>query len=152
MAAGDEMIDLEAVVIDPSCALKVPAAFALQRQVLPLCVVDGDFIIAMPDPSDVQTIAALRRALQMPVIAKKADPRKLQELQMKLYGSVQAVQMDASREDAVSTVDYLIRSAFMQHASDIHFDPDRDGMRVRFRIDGELEEITRIAPKLLRQK
>ena len=148
MAAGDDMIDLEAVVIDPSCALKVPAAFALQRQVLPLCVVDGDFIIAMPDPSDVQTIAALRRALQMPVIAKKADPQKLQELQMKLYGSVQAVQMDASREDAVSTVDYLIRSAFMQHASDIHFDPDRDGMRVRFRIDGELEEITRIVPRL----
>ena len=148
MSDESDIVDLAEVAIDPSCAMKVPAAFALQRNVLPLCVVDGDFIIALPDTSDVQTIAMLRRALGMPVIAKRADPQKLKELQLKLYGGVQAIQADASREDATSIVDYLIRSAFMRHASDIHFDPDRDGMRVRFRIDGELEEITRIAPEL----
>ncbi|MBR4615354.1 MAG: Flp pilus assembly complex ATPase component TadA, partial [Kiritimatiellae bacterium] len=148
MSDESDVVDLDEVAIDPSCAMKVPAAFALQRNVLPLCVVDGDFIIALPDTSDVQTIAMLRRALGMPVIAKRADPQKLKELQLKLYGGVQAIRADASREDATSIVDYLIRSAFMRHASDIHFDPDRDGMRVRFRIDGELEEITRIAPEL----
>ena len=141
-------VDLSAVAIDPSCAMRVPAAFALQRNVLPLCVVDGDFIVAMPDASDVQTIAMLRRALGMPVVAKSADPRQLRELLVKLYGSVQAIQNDAAREGAVSMVDYLIRSAFMRHASDIHFDPDREGIRVRFRIDGELEEVTRIPPEL----
>ena len=148
MAEASDFIDLAAVAIDPSCAMRVPAAFALQRNVLPLCVVDGDFIVAMPDTSDVQAIAMLRRALGMPVVAKRADPRLLRDLLVKLYGGVQAIQNDAAREDAVSTVDYLIRLAFMRHASDIHFDPDREGMRVRFRIDGELEEVTRISSGL----
>ena len=148
MSEANSFIDLSAVAIDPSCAMRVPAAFALQRNVLPLCVVDGDFIIAMPDASDVQTIAMLRRALGMPVVARSADPHKLRELLVKLYGGVQAIQNDAARDGAVSMVDYLVRSAFMRHASDIHFDPDRDGIRVRFRIDGELEEVTRIPPEL----
>ena len=84
MSDESDYVDLAAVAIDPSCAMKVPAAFALQRNVLPLCVVDGDFIIAVPDTSDVQTIAMLRRAIGMPVIAKRADPQKLKELQLKL--------------------------------------------------------------------
>ena len=149
MSGSNDFVDLSAVAIDPSCVMKVPADFALQRDMLPLCAVDGDFIIAMPDPSDVQTIAALRRALGMPVIAKRVDPQKLREMQIKLYGGVQAMQSDVEKEDAVSTVDYLLRSAFMRHASDIHFDPDREGMRVRFRIDGELEEVMHIPPELM---
>ena len=146
--AADELIDLSAVAIDPSCAMRVPATFAIQRGILPLCAVDGDFVVAMADVSDVQSIALLRRAIGMPVIAKRVDPVLLRKTLLKLYGGVQAVQADASREDAVSTVDYLIRSAFMRHASDIHFDPDRDGIRVRFRIDGELEDVTRIPQAL----
>ena len=71
MSEAIDFIDLSAVAIDPSCAMKVPAAFALQRNVLPLCVVDGDFIVAMPDAADVQAIAMLRRALGMPVVAKR---------------------------------------------------------------------------------
>ena len=148
MAVRNDFIDLAEIAIDPSCAMKVPASFAFQRRVLPLCTVDGDFIVAMTDPSEVQTIAMLRRATGVPVIAKQVDPLKLQEFQLKLYGSVQAIHDDGSREDAISKVDYLIRSAFIRHASDIHFDPDRQGMRVRFRIDGELEEVMRISPEL----
>lgn len=148
MPERSDGIDIDAVAIDPSCAIGVPAAFAMQRNVLPLCVVDGDLIVAMSDPSDVQTIAMLRRATGRPVIAKRAEHGKIRDALVRLYGGVQAVQEDAAHDDAVSTVDYLIRSAFMRHASDIHFDPDRDGLRVRFRIDGVLEEITRISPEL----
>ena len=144
MAEIKDHVDLSSIAIDPACVMKVPAEFALMKSVLPLCMVDGDFIVAMADPSEVKTIAALRGALGVPVIAKQADPESLNEYLLRLYGSVQAIREDSARDDAVSTVDYLIRSAFMRHASDIHFDPGRDGMRVRFRIDGELEDITNI--------
>ena len=148
MKRDDEYVDLSGISIDPACAMKVPAAFALGRNMLPLCMIDGDFIVAMADPSDVTSIAALRRALGVPVIGKQADPQELREYLIKLYGDVQAVQEDSSCDDAVSTVDYLIRSAFLRHASDIHFDPGRNGVRVRFRIDGELEDITYIPENL----
>ncbi|MBO5940503.1 MAG: type II/IV secretion system protein [Kiritimatiellae bacterium] len=141
MSDQDEAISLSEISIDPSCAMKVPASFAFERNILPLCMVNGDFIVAMSDPSDVTAIAALRRALGVPVIAKRAEETELKAYIRKLYGEVQAVRQDSVCEDAVATVDYLIRSAFLRHASDVHFDPGRDGVRVRFRIDGELEEV-----------
>ena len=36
-----ERLDLDAVAVDPVCAVRVPAAVALRRLVLPLSVVDG---------------------------------------------------------------------------------------------------------------
>lgn len=148
MSEQDEVIKLSEISIDPSCAMKVPASFAFDRCVLPLCMVDGDFIVAMSDPSDVTAIAALRRALGVPVIAKRAEESELKAYLLKLYGEVQAVQQESICDDAVATVDYLIRSAFLRHASDIHFDPGRDGVRVRFRIDGELEDVVIIPEEM----
>lgn len=146
--SSENRLDLSEVLIDPSCAMKVPAAFALQKNILPICWIDGDLAVAMSNPSDVQSIALLRRALGVPVIAWAADENAIQAILRRLYGGVSSLQGDVVREDAVSMVDYLIRSAFMRHASDIHFDPDREGIRVRFRVDGELDEIMRVPPEL----
>lgn len=38
--------------------------------------------------------------------------------------------------DAVQVLDHLVRRAFVAGASDIHVEPKRDALRVRFRIDG----------------
>lgn len=146
MAASVEFVNLDEVAIDPSCAMQVPAEFAFARQVLPLCMVDGDMIVAMPDRSDVKTLAEIRRELDVPVIGVGADAEQLGRFLNKIYGGVAAALRDSMADDAVSTVDYLLRLAFMRHASDIHFDPDENGIRVRFRIDGELEDVVRIPP------
>lgn len=53
----------------------------------------------------------------------------------------------------VEVVDGLLRRAIVAGASDVHLDPDDDGLRVRFRIDGILESIERlplaIAPNII---
>ena len=46
--------------------------------------------------------------------------------------------------DSVRMVDRILRAGLMMHASDVHFDPMRDFVRVRFRIDGMLEEVLQI--------
>ena len=46
--------------------------------------------------------------------------------------------------DSVQMVDRILRAGLLLHASDIHFDPAADHMRVRFRLDGELEEVLKI--------
>lgn len=143
-----EQVDLAQVAVDPSCAMRVPADFAQACQVLPVCMVDGDLIVAMADPSDVRTLAEIRRELGVPVVAKPADPVQLKALLTKVYGGIRAALADSRADDAVSSVDYLLRMAFMRHASDIHFDPDATGVRVRFRIDGELVDVMRIPPEL----
>ena len=143
-----EQIDLGQVSVDPSCAMRIPWEFAIQRKVLPLCLVNGDLIVAMANPQDVRTLAEIRRYLGVPAVAKTADPEELETLLTRVYGGIRAMLADASVDDAMSTVDYLLRMAFMRHASDIHFDPDAEGVRVRFRIDGELIEAMRIPAQL----
>lgn len=44
--------------------------------------------------------------------------------------------------DATETCDELLYSAVMRQASDIHLDPGPENLRVRFRVDGQLENIT----------
>jgi len=46
--------------------------------------------------------------------------------------------------DSVQLVDRILRAGLFLHASDVHLDPAADSVRVRFRIDGELEEVLRI--------
>lgn len=46
--------------------------------------------------------------------------------------------------DSVRLVDRILRAGLLMHASDIHFDPMREAVRVRFRIDGMLEEVLKI--------
>ena len=146
MANAVSFVNLDEVAIDPSCAMQVPAEFAFSRQVLPLCMVDGDMVVAMPDVTDVRTLAEIRRELDIPVIGVGADAEQLGRMLSRIYGGVAAALQDSMSDDAVSTVDYVLRLAFMRQASDIHFDPDEAGVRVRFRIDGELEDVVRIPP------
>lgn len=46
--------------------------------------------------------------------------------------------------DSVRLVDRILRAGLLMQASDIHFDPMPDAVRVRFRVDGMLEEVLRI--------
>ncbi len=46
--------------------------------------------------------------------------------------------------DSVQLVDRILRAGLFLHASDVHFDPFADSVRVRFRVDGQLEEVLRI--------
>ena len=144
----DDLLDLDEVVVDPSCAMLVPDEFAFAQRVMPLSFVNGDLIVAMADPSDVRTIAELRRELGVPVLARAADPGALDRLLSKIYGGIRSMKSEGQLDGAVQTVDSLLRSAFLRHASDIHFDPDENGIRVRFRVDGELEDVMRIPSAL----
>lgn len=47
--------------------------------------------------------------------------------------------------DVTRTFDAILRAAAAEGASDIHCEPKEDGLVVRFRIDGEMREHTRIA-------
>lgn len=49
-----------------------------------------------------------------------------------------------SLTDPVQLADRILRAGLFLHASDVHLDPMGDYMRVRLRIDGELEEVLRI--------
>ncbi len=52
------------------------------------------------------------------------------------------VSFDFTKTPVTQVVDYIIVAASKHNSSDIHFDPREDGMMVRFRIDGDLQDYT----------
>lgn len=52
------------------------------------------------------------------------------------------VSFDYDKTPITQIADYIIINASNRNSSDIHFDPREDGMMVRFRIDGELQDYT----------
>ncbi len=55
-------------------------------------------------------------------------------------------ELDASDKPVVQAVDYLLRYAFDNRASDIHLEPKRDSSVVRLRIDGVLHPVYTLPP------
>lgn len=60
------------------------------------------------------------------------------------------VSFDYDKTPITQIADYIIINASNRNSSDIHFDPREDGMMVRFRIDGELQDYT-FVPKLMKE-
>jgi len=141
-------IRLADVRIDPAWAFKVPAAIALRRLALPLCVVDGVLDVAMADPADSQTAEAIRAATGLEVRIHAAPRDELRAELLRVYGDVRAAQARPDAADPVAAVDRILRAAALRQASDIHFNPQRDGTLVRMRIDGRIEDFVRLPADL----
>lgn len=145
------LLDFSAIRIDPAWALKIPAALALRRLALPLCVVGDKLVVAMADPSDTATREAIERAAGKPVDARAAAPDDLRRELLRVFGdgrgsdassgaSGRAIAAAAGADDAVAAVEGILRAGILRQASDIHIDPQRDILRIRFRVDGQLED------------
>ncbi len=57
--------------------------------------------------------------------------------------------LDANDQHVVNIVDWLLQYAFDSRASDIHLEPRREHGKVRFRIDGVLQQVYQLPPAVL---
>ncbi len=141
-------IDLTQVKMDPAWALRLAPQLALRRLVLPLCLVDDALVTAFADPEDAPTREMVERACGKKVSPVKVDAGQLRKELLRVYGNPRATQThrDAATgmDDPVAVVESILRAATIRQASDIHLDPQRDGIHVRFRVDGVLETFVRL--------
>ncbi|MCM8791630.1 MAG: Flp pilus assembly complex ATPase component TadA [Candidatus Omnitrophica bacterium] len=149
----------------------IPRDFAIKNLVLPLSRVLKSLTCAMYDPLDLVLIDNLRKLTGCeinPVIATRADIIKAIE---EFYGkqtflkqaveatyevapaieeaielaegqlSLDALIARAEEAPVVKLTDLIIRQAINERASDIHIEPFKDRISLRYRIDGKLYEI-----------
>ena len=116
------------------------------------------------DPLDTETLDSLSRVLKLPINPKLAPPDALRSAIARCYGggqvnvsysdvfgktegdglSVELPQGGDVKEDDAPIIRYvnsLIVDAIRRKASDIHLEPLEKRFRVRFRIDGVLQEM-----------
>lgn len=158
-ALGIPLIDLSATPPDKEAARLIPLSLAERHCVIPIRKKGNRLTVAMADPTNFFAIDDLRMVTQCeiePVMTMEADILKaiqqtytVSDLVEKSVSQLQkdeplfASELETS-EDApvINIVNSLISQAVKNGASDIHLEPLEKGLRVRFRIDGVLREVT----------
>jgi type IV pilus assembly protein PilB len=160
--------DLKQVNIEAEIARLVPEDFARRNVVLPLRRDNGHLAVAMSDPSNVALLNDLRLITGFPVapyIAGQSDIllnlTRIHDMYPRLAVAAQTLkesrpQMQAERlmalelatvtssSPAVEIVNLLITQGLRDRASDIHIEPQKDFLRIRFRIDGVLHDMAHL--------
>jgi type IV pilus assembly protein PilB len=110
-----------------------------QNTCIPLKKKDGKIMVAFADPMDRQQIDSARKILGSDIIVVIARSDEIQQALNRISGAKSRGQNITQNESAiVHAVNELITEAADSNVSDIHLEPTKDCMRVRFRIDGVL--------------
>ena len=167
---GMDTINLAEYRVPDEVLAMVPRHIARRYKVVPVYKHDNTLTVAIHDPMDVDTVDSLRYILKVnvePVVAAKAD---IEASLTRYYGSgddtvenmLQEITegeidlgipgksvINAKVEEATTDTDapiiklvgLLIMEAYRNRASDIHIEPLEKRLRVRYRIDGVLQEV-----------
>ncbi len=150
------VLDLEEVRVHPECVLKIPATLAMRKRVLPFVELDGVLHVACLDPGHRPTLRIVERMAKSPVCAWKSEKEALERAIRRVFGdgrdrmsileAPHGSPLEGLDADAVDLTDEILFSAYLKQASDIHIDPRRDKLLIRFRVDGRLETHVELPP------
>ena len=138
--------------IDDTLMDLFPERLVRKQKMLPLFRLNNTLNIAISDPLDSGPINAARDVTGLkiePVIAMETEIENAIDLH---YGISGFVDIDSSKDDStnisdlfdetriVELVDSIITQSQKYGCSDIHIEPRENDIRVRFRIDGRLQD------------
>lgn len=153
---GYKFVSINEIGVNIAIANLVTPEFALRNNVLPLYEEDDVVYVAMRNPNDILTVDNLRMLTGReicPVVASDMELQAAIENFANMNSGVedfgdeddddtqQSEELDIDDKPAVQLVNQIINNAIKAGASDIHIEALEKSMRVRFRIDGVLQEI-----------
>jgi general secretion pathway protein E len=155
-------IDLKRHRIQPEALQLVPEETARRYHLIPLDLVDGSLAVVMEDPTDIQVIEELEAlagrsirpsvgvapdiaaAIDLNYKANRQIEREVAEFAVAPAGDGFAPGVTEFEplvtDPVVRAVDLILDQAVRDRASDIHIVPDFDSVRIRYRVDGVLQE------------
>lgn len=162
---GEQAISLKGIVADPAALALIPKAVAKRHSLFPVSLLKRDklLIIAITNPNDIvasdQITAMLGNGLKPSW--RLANGAEVQSAIEQYYGhelsidgilhELETGQVDTAglsqdgeggySHPVVRLVDSLLADATLRGASDIHFEPENQFLRIRYRIDGVLRQI-----------
>jgi general secretion pathway protein E len=165
-ATAAEVLDLPLVNAKdapelPPEGIALSAKFLKQFHICPLAQTDTEIGLLMADPQDAYALDAVRLATQREVKVAVALRSEIDDLIERWYGQgrsamgaivetaegesgdlddVEHLRDLASEAPVIRLVNLIIQRAVEMRASDIHIEPFENRLKVRYRIDGVLEE------------
>ena len=161
-----DWIDISTRVIPPEVIKQIRVEVARRFKVIPVGFGETGLIVAVSDPLDIDTIDSLSFLLQREIELVCTSPEKIREALIKYYGTADEAadilqqklgedvdlgleigdgtaltETDEADAPIIRMVSMLLIEAHRAGASDIHLEPLDKKFRVRFRIDGVLQEM-----------
>ena len=167
---GVPAVDLSRIDVDPKILNLIPADFASKHFVLPLRRVGRTLTVAMAEPTNLNVVDDLKFITRFdiePVVAGEYSLRsmidrhyevvseqlgslleELEEQDVEVVAedtdedySTALLRAQVEEEPIVKLINGILGDALRRGASDIHVEPYEHELRVRYRIDGALQEI-----------
>ncbi len=160
-AAGLTFLNLSAAAVEPSLIEKLSARIVFQYNVIPYSFENGSMFVATHDPFYPGLADALRIVTGMRIRFVLATSIDIARTAKKFYGvgaetvarMIQDDRIEVVPEDIlaksdigeddqeasiVKFVNQMIWEAYQERATDIHFEPMENELRIRYRVDGVL--------------
>src|SRR5580698_7298803 len=168
-ALGWQYLDLPRLDVPPEARQKIPTKVAFQYSVLPVNFANGELHVAISNPFDAAMLNAVRYNAAGPVQFALAPKVEIEKALKKYYGVGAETLDEMAKEEPIDLlvsedkeitegdqeasvikfVNQVIWEAYKDRATDIHFEPAEDELRIRYRIDGILHQ-TPMPPTLKR--
>jgi type II secretion system protein E len=166
---GWPYVDLPKLTIPPEARNKISTKIAFQYSILPTAMNDGTLQVVVSDPFDAAMMNAVRFDARTPVQFALAPKTEIEKALKKYYGvgaetmdemgEGEALDLDIANDKEITEddqeasvikfVNQVVWEAHKDRATDIHFEPQEDELRIRYRIDGILHQ-TPMPPQLKR--
>ncbi len=168
-ALGWPYLDLPKLTVPPEASQKIPTKVAFQHSVLPTAFENNRLQVAISNPYDAAMMNAVRYNAGGPVQFALAPKMEIEKALKKYYGVGAETLDEMAKEEPIDLlvsedkeitegdqeasvikfVNQVIWEAYKDRATDIHFEPAEDELRIRYRIDGILHQ-TPMPPTLKR--
>ncbi len=162
-------IDLAKTDVSPEARKKISTKVAFQYFVLPIMFEEGKLQVVVSNPFDAAMLSAVQFDARVPVNFALTTRTEIEKSLKKFYGVGAETLDEIAKEDeplelelgdkeimegdqeasVIKFVNQIIWEAFKDRATDIHFEPAEDELRIRYRIDGILHQ-TPMPPQLKR--
>ena len=163
-------LDLPKLKVPAEARNRISTKVAFQYGVLPTNVMDGAIQVAVSNPFDPAMLNAVRFDAKGPVQFALATKTEIEKALKNFYGVGAETLGELDQEEApmdldlpldkeitesdqeasvIKFVNQVIWEAYKDRATDIHFEPAEDELRIRYRIDGILHQ-TPMPPQLKR--
>lgn len=162
-SSGTQKFDAKSSMLDSSVVRRIPKELAARHKVLPVAYENDVLKLAMADVYNVLAIDQVRRHLPhntkiVPVYCTESEILELIDQYFDYEISVDGIlreietgirdnssKLDGRQEGYVNPtvrlVNALLIDAIKTGASDIHFEPEGTFLRLRYRIDGNMQQI-----------
>jgi type II secretion system protein E len=168
-ALGWPFIELPKTEVSAEARKKISTKVAFQYSVVPTKFENGQLQVVVSNPFDAAMISSVQFDARAPVMFALTPKAEIEKALKKFYGVGAETLDEMSKEDeplellvddkeitegdqeasVIKFVNQIIWEAFKDRATDIHFEPAEDELRIRYRIDGILHQ-TPMPPQLKR--